>query len=309
MKDQAQEKIESELSPEELNYILNSKYGYGLYQFAHCLADLIAHEHHLIDSTGVLTGEEVPLKYFDDLIDKLKALKEDTLKRLYEIERSIFWGYLASMHEESSEEIKSTLEEIKEEYNLYPYFIAIDASIKYIEKLKKSTPIKRRGRPIRAINYLNLLWSLVMIRPDKKTDWKGIEDLLKWFYRNLKGTEYATRLLPKKNIPEEDNVISDSVDLKKEVYRLRKKLKNNYYLIEKVDEYRKYYFQNQSEVSYWLQIDFTREIKPDNILVPIGGLSTLEKLFGLEEDEDDPIAFESPLIIFPNGKTLEHPFT
>ncbi|MGB6865877.1 MAG: hypothetical protein WBE11_09295, partial [Candidatus Aminicenantaceae bacterium] len=72
---------------------------------------------------------------------------------------------------------------------------------------------------------------------------------------------------------------------------------------------RKYYFQNQSEVSYWLQIDFTREIKPDNILVPIGGLSTLEKLFGLEEDEDDPIAFESPLIIFPNGKTLEHPFT
>jgi hypothetical protein len=304
---QHMENIKEEDSPQKVNELLEAKYGFGLYQFAHCLADIIFHEFDLIESTHVPHEFELPAKHYDDLINKLNELKSKTLKSLYEIEEIIFGGLDALENGEIPEILKIKLEEIKENYKLEPYFKAIDESIENLMEYKEFFPIKGRGRPTRARNYVILTWSYIMKRPDKKTDWKGIEDLFNWFYWNLKGTEFAVRLLPKKDASEADKEIFFSDDFKREIIRLREKLKNNIHLRYKVNNYIKYYFQNPSEISLWLQIDFTEKIKAAYIVPHIGALGKKENIFE-EIEEDDLIIFESPLIIFPNGKTLEYPF-
>ena len=85
-KDLAKEKIDEYQSPQRVDEILTAKYGYGLYNFSHCLADLLYHEPTLVDSDKEFTGFKVPAKYWDNLINRLEELKEITLIRLDAIE-------------------------------------------------------------------------------------------------------------------------------------------------------------------------------------------------------------------------------
>lgn len=293
----AKERFNVEDSPQRVDEVLEAKYGYGLYDFAHCLADLLYHEPTVVDSGREFAGFKLPEKYWDNLINKLEDLKQITLTRLdaigYILEPFDDGFYMPVKYEEHDleEYSKELIEDIKKDFKLNPYFKAIDEKIERLKSFKEKTPTDKRGRPIKARNMTALIWSYIMKKSNiKGCDMKGMADLFDWFSWNLKGSYYGNKLLQQTG---EDTF--DEHHLKREVLRLKANLKTNDFLRERIEILKDYYFSHK-DLEKMSTVDFTQQVSQWDSVPMVGG-----------EQESGIIWDKNFLVIFPDERYLARP--
>jgi len=290
-------RIKEEDTPQRVDEILTAKYGFSLYYFCHSMADLLYHEPTLVDSMRIFSGFKIPEKYWDDIINRLEDLKQITLTRLdairYILEPFDDGFYEPVPYEEFDLDYYSegSINRIKKDFKLNPYFKAIDEKIERFQSFKEQTPSDKRGRPIKAKNMIALIWSYIMKKSDTKAyDWKGMTDLFDWFSYNLKGTYYGDRLKPK---PDEDTF--DEYHLKRKVLRLKANLKKNDFLRKRIETLKDYYFFHK-DIEKMSTVDFTEKLPFDTNVPMVGG-----------EQESELIWDKNLLVIFPDERYLARP--
>lgn len=293
----AKESFEVEESPQKVDEILEAKYGFGLYPFSHCLADLLFHELLILDSKDIFAGFKLPEKYWHELIDKLEELKVITIKRLDAIDtilNTFDWSRtMPSLYEykEPEELTQGTINGIIKRYRIKSFFKAIDGHIERLNIFKSVSPTDMRGRPLKSRNLIALIWSYVMKKPDTKSyDWKGMADLFDWFLYNLNGTYYEKTLSPQTG---EESF--DAFNLKRVVLRLKANLRKNEFLDEKVEILQGHYF-TKTEIKRLTTIEFDKPVYFADDAPSIGG--DIKSLKWKDKNL---------LITFPNGKMLPRP--
>jgi len=203
----------------EWNSYLERKYKFGIWEFTFCLSDIIRKsklEYEYPPKTEFAKASIIGIRKFKKReIRKLSNLKRYVIKKLFESYRDVgFWD------DEKPDKHHEKI--LIENYKLLPFFTTID---KEIEAWKREPFLNIRGRPIESKHIITSTWAQI-IKDKRGANWEVIEHLFRWFFVNLKGTNYREELgkIDKKGIPK-----IDQFTFRNEYYILKRNPKTKRY--------------------------------------------------------------------------------
>jgi hypothetical protein len=253
---------------EEWENFLLERYGYGIFEFSYCIARMISDA----DPRYSFARKELPnilrrgrSKYYEEIKSDLKRKKK--LKDYIINKLSYFLKLVGQLGEGKITEKESRF--IIEIYGLEPLLEKIDREICFHEESLMMKSIWRRRGPLFKTRYKVASIFAQIIKNNRGPNWVEIEDLLWWFYDNLRDATYCKEFGTK----DEDFVYYH--------------LKNEYYVIRSNEKRRK-------------DIEYSREI-----FFPV---PRKRKPFRIEFNEDyiniNTEDNRFPLISFPNRVTF-----
>ena len=202
------------MNENEINSALNHKYGYEIYNFAISLAVLLSSSPQLgffhiyeLKNEQIKGINEVKaeIKRLGYVKNRLKKIADDLSEHLEQvpdwhiIHKNGNTSYYEAFQLNSFKEQSNKDEITKEIYSLEKAMEIIEEEHDYL-KNNIWEPFKRKpGNPATPSVIIFALWSFI-IRRNNKIIWDDLRELVGWFYKKLKKTEYR-KVISESNYP------------------------------------------------------------------------------------------------------------